>query len=136
MDGKTGARWGGRLVLALLLLGWAVAATPARADEPAKKLTEENRDKLEKEAVELNEKAARMYQDRQYAAATELLEKELIILQRLYTTDKYPDGQSDLATCLNNLGTVLSEQGEYGKAEPLLRDALQMRKRLYFYCVC
>ena len=51
MGKTTSARWGGRLVLALLMLGWAVAAAPARADEPAKELTEEERGKLEKEAA-------------------------------------------------------------------------------------
>ena len=51
--------------------------------------------------------------------------------KRLYPADKYPDGHPDLATSLNNLGFLLQARGEYGKAEPFYRDALDMYKRLY-----
>jgi hypothetical protein len=63
MGGKMNAHWAGRLMLALLILGWAALAAPARADEPAKELTQEERGKLAKEGVELTDKAIRQYQD-------------------------------------------------------------------------
>ena len=121
---------GVRLVLGLLLLGWTVAAVPARADEPAKELTESNATSWTKEAPESNDQAIRMYRDRQYAAATELMEKALAIRRRLYPADKY-DGHPDLAMSLDNLGTLLQTQGEYDKAEAYYREALAMRKRMY-----
>jgi len=126
-----GARWGGWLVLALLMLGWAVAAAPARADEPAKELTDEERGALEKRAKELNQQSFPLYQDGKYAAATKVLEKSLEISRRVYPVDKYPDGHPNLASSLNNLGFLLQERGEYGRAEPLYREALEMRRRLY-----
>jgi len=60
MGGKTGVRWGGRLLLALLILGWAVATAPARADEPAKELTDKERGRLEKQAAEFNKQAVQL----------------------------------------------------------------------------
>jgi len=127
----TGVCWGGRLALALLMLGWVVTAVPARGDEPAKELTDEQREKLEKEAAELGVKAGRLYQDGQYAAATEVQEKVLACQRKLYPVDKYPGGHPDLADSLNALGFVLKARGEYAKAEPYYRDALEMKKRLY-----
>ncbi len=62
------------LGLASLALGWA---GPARADEPAKELTEEERGQLEKEAGELNDQAVQLYRDGKYAAATDMMEKVL-----------------------------------------------------------
>src|SRR5262249_21904842 len=50
--------------------------------------------------------------------------------QKLFPADKvffHPD----LAESLSNLGVLLHSQGEYGKAEPFLRRALQMRQALF-----
>jgi tetratricopeptide (TPR) repeat protein len=60
-----------------------------------------------------------------------LFEKSLEKCRRLYPADKYPDGHPNLAVGLNNLGVLLQARGEYGRAEPLLRDVLEMRRRLY-----
>ena len=41
----------------------------------------------------------------------------------LYPRASYPQGHTDLAISLNNLGVLLMEQGEYGKARPFLEEA-------------
>ena len=52
------------------------------------------------------------------------------MFKRLYPPQKFPDGHPELANSLNNLGLLLEAKGEYGKAEPFLREALDMFKRL------
>ena len=79
----------------------------ARADEPAKELTDEERTKLEKEATELNQQAVQSYQDGKYETALALVKKSLEILKRLYPADKYPDRQADLANSLSKPGLLL-----------------------------
>jgi tetratricopeptide (TPR) repeat protein len=51
--------------------------------------------------------------------------------QQLYPRERYPRGHPDLATSLNNLGSLLHARGEYGKALDYLQQALQMRQQLY-----
>jgi tetratricopeptide (TPR) repeat protein len=129
------ARWAGRVTLALGIALLVIGATRwtalARADEPAKELTEEERGKLAKEAAKFYQQVDQLYQDGNNAAATALQEKSLKMARRLYPAEKYPDGHPNLATIINNLGLLLKERGEYGKAEPLYRDSLEMRRRLY-----
>jgi len=119
------------LRITLLAMGAVAWATSARADEPATELTDEERGKLEKQALQLNQQAFQLYQDGKYAAATELMEKALAMYRKLYPAEKYPNGHPALATSLNNLGFLLQAQGEYGRAEPFYREALEMRKKLY-----
>ena len=47
--------------------------------------------------------------------------------KRLYKGQDHPD----LARCLSNLASLYEVQGKLGDAEPLCKDALEMRKRLY-----
>jgi tetratricopeptide (TPR) repeat protein len=51
--------------------------------------------------------------------------------EALFPKEKYPDGHPELATSLDNLASLLKAQGEYGKAEPLYRRALEMRQALF-----
>jgi hypothetical protein len=53
------------------------------------------------------------------------------LLQRVYPKEKFPNGHPRLAVSLNDLGSLLKDQGEYAKAEPFLRQALEMRQKLY-----
>ncbi len=46
--------------------------------------------------------------------------------RRLYPLARFPCGHPDLAGSLNNLGTLLKERGEYGKAVGLLAQGAAM----------
>ncbi len=39
------------------------------------------------------------------------------------------EGHPDYANSLNNLGTLYRELGDYSRAEPLLRRAMEIRKK-------
>ena len=43
--------------------------------------------------------------------------------QALYPKDRYPHGHPDLATSLNNLGSLLEAQGDYGRARGIYERA-------------
>jgi CHAT domain-containing protein len=49
---------------------------------------------------------------------------------KLYPPARYPDGHPQLALSLSNLGGLLQDRGEYGRAEPLFRDALAINLAL------
>jgi CHAT domain-containing protein len=49
----------------------------------------------------------------------------------LYPKARYPDGHPNLAASISNLGGLHQAAGEYGKAETLLREALEMYRTLY-----
>jgi CHAT domain-containing protein/tetratricopeptide (TPR) repeat protein len=49
----------------------------------------------------------------------------------LYPQEKYPPGHPDLAPSINNLATFLQARGEHARAEPLYREALDMRRALH-----
>ena len=51
--------------------------------------------------------------------------------EALYPKDRYPQGHPDLATSLNNLGTLLQAQGAYGEARGYYERALAMQQALY-----
>lgn len=48
-----------------------------------------------------------------------------------YSKEKYPDGHPDFANRIANLGSFYRKKGKFEKAEPLLKEALAMRKRVY-----
>jgi CHAT domain-containing protein/Tfp pilus assembly protein PilF len=133
---KTSPGSWGRLAmvgLALLAAAWAYWPLPLRAQgkEQAKELTKEERAKLQKEALELNEKAFGLYQRGKLVEATGLFQRSLAIFRKLYPPERFPQGHPDLATGLNNLGALLSARGEYAQTEPLYRAALAMYRKLY-----
>src|SRR5689334_14735589 len=98
-------RWA-RLVV-VLALGALVGAVPLRAADRAAPapLTEEERSRLEKQALDLNERGVLLYQQGRYAEATKLLEQALEMRQRLYPNEQYPQGHPDLAVSLANLAS-------------------------------
>jgi tetratricopeptide (TPR) repeat protein len=49
----------------------------------------------------------------------------------LFPKTKHPDGHPHLAKCIGNLGLLHKFAGEYGKAEPLYVEALDMMRALY-----
>ncbi len=131
----TGVRCAGgwrRLVAPGVLLWVAMATGDALAEEkpaPLQRLLEEL--KLTREALELNAKADKLYQEGKGPEAVPLMEKALGVYQRLYPEDRYPQGHPDLAVSLNNLGMLLQNLGEYARALPYLEKALAMNQRLY-----
>ncbi len=99
--------------------------------EPPEKLTAEQRKELEAKGKELNAAAVQAHRKGQLAEATKAAREALAIARQLYPTAEYPDGHPDLATSLNNLGFLLWSQRKFPEAEPLFREALAMRQRLY-----
>src|SRR5262249_13962880 len=49
---------------------------------------------------------------------------------RLYPQEQYPWGHLEQATTLNNLAIVNWHQGEYAKAESLLRQSIEIKKQV------
>ncbi|RMG53269.1 MAG: hypothetical protein D6723_07390 [Acidobacteria bacterium] len=60
--------------------------------------------------------------------AAEKLYRRVIAIQRKLPADR--ENQINLATNLQNLGATLKTKGRYAEAEPLLREALDLRRRL------
>ena len=113
---------------AWVLLGWHrwrwAGRRPARADEPAKELTEEERGQLEKEAGELNDQAVQLYRDGKYAAATDMMEKVLDMDNASTRPRSTPTATPTWPRVSVTSAPCCEERGEYGKAEPYYRDAL------------
>ena len=89
-------------------------------------LTKEQRARLEAEAVKLNKEAVRLAGDGDLDRALGLAELALIIRERLYPEDKYPQGHPDLALSVQFLATLRHARGDYGKALPLHERALAL----------
>jgi CHAT domain-containing protein/Tfp pilus assembly protein PilF len=114
-----------------VLLGARAAVAPGQPvplpDEP----TAEQRLKLEKETLALNELSVQRYREGRLDEATKLMEQVVRAYRRLYPPQSYPAGHRDLAISLDNLGTIQLGRGELDKAETYLRQALAMRLKLY-----
>src|SRR5262249_53389229 len=65
----------------------------------------------------------------EYARARPYLQDALAMYQALYPKTKYPQGHCHLANSLDNLGAVLLEQGEYGKALNSWQESLVLQQR-------
>jgi CHAT domain-containing protein len=53
------------------------------------------------------------------------------MMRSRYPKDEYPEGHSNIAAALDELGSLLHNQGEHAKAEVYFRDSLAMLRRLY-----
>jgi CHAT domain-containing protein/tetratricopeptide (TPR) repeat protein len=120
-----------RAVLAWLLLVLLVPAQSGVGDEPAKRLTPEQRAELEEKADDLADQAIQFYRQARYKEASQLAERVLELRRALYPKSDFPRGHQDLALSLNNLGYLLRAQGEYERALPYLQQALAMYQALY-----
>ncbi len=118
-------------LLAVLLLAGSSLLLRARADEPPSDLTPAQREKLDKEASQLNEKGVQLYRVGKFPEAVKCFERALVIRQQLYPQANYPAGHPDLVTSLNNLGLLLRTQGKHEQALGYLRRALKMYEQLY-----
>jgi CHAT domain-containing protein len=113
-------------VLVLLLLAQAGSAADKK-DE----LTPQRRQELVKKIEELTAEGVRQYQRGDYVKAKEVLRGALEMCRALYPKEQYPNGHPDLATSISNLALMHQAAEEYGKAEPLYREALAMYRALY-----
>ena len=55
---------------------------------------------------------------------------EIATIRQLYDPSNHTEADLDVAGSLNRVGTALQKRGQYGKAEPLFKRALALRKRL------
>lgn len=122
-----------RLLMLLVhcILVSVLIALPSRADDPPKKLTAEERKEQLAKWLELNETGVKAYGEGKYADALTSLEESLSLARRLYNKTQFPDGHAAIALSLNNLANLYQTLGKLDAAEPLLKDALEMRQKLY-----
>jgi CHAT domain-containing protein/Tfp pilus assembly protein PilF len=110
------------LPLLLALAGTALAQpVPPAAEEPG----------LVTKATALSRLAVLLYQQGRLDEAILRTEESLALQRKLYPPDRFPRGHSELANSLNNLGTMRRDRGELARAEPLLREAVAMRRKLH-----
>ncbi len=117
------------MLMATCVLVYALPS--AIAGDPPKKLTPSERQELEAKREELSSAGLRARQMGKYPEAQTAYGAVLEIARRLYPKDAFPDGHADLATSMNVLSLMLQNRGKLAEAEPLVRDALEMRRRLF-----
>src|SRR5262249_42038214 len=111
-------------MMAVLL---ALSAEGFGADD----LTPQQRRDLQREARDLDARAAELYGQGQLAEATPLVERSVQLYRTLSRAERFPDGPPDLALSLNHLGVLLHDRGDYAAAEAPLREALAMDRKLF-----
>ncbi len=118
-------------LLATCVLTCSLLGIPARADEPPKKLTKEERKELEAKWKTWGEGGTKAYQAGKIDEAAKAFAEALKIARRLYPNDAFPNGATSLATSLNNLAAMYKAQAKLTEAEPLFRDAIHIYRRLF-----
>ena len=113
------------ILLTGTLPGWVV-----NGDDPPKKLTAAERKGLEAKWQELNKVGFKAYQARKYPEASKSYDEGLQVARRLYNESDFPDGHNNLAASLSSLAAAYQNQGKLAAAEPLFKEALEMRRRL------
>jgi len=110
---------------------FVVSAVELRADEakPPELTAEEQ--KLTAEAKRLTAEAAQLHQLSRQEEAVVKLHDALGHLQTIFPASKYPDGQSDVARTLNNLGFVKQGMASFDEALKYYVQAYEMRQRLF-----
>jgi CHAT domain-containing protein/tetratricopeptide (TPR) repeat protein len=118
-------------VLLLAALVCVVPLVPARADDPPKKLTADERRELEAKYLKLLDAGVKATVAGKGAETVTAFEEVLAVARKLYNAADFPDGHEELATAMSCLAQLYRDQGKADKAEPLFTDALAMRKRLF-----
>jgi CHAT domain-containing protein/tetratricopeptide (TPR) repeat protein len=79
-------------------------------------------------AGELSRQTAELLQQANYLAAVERGQQACAAFEQIFPAAKYPHGHRFLAEILDTLGVALHAQGDYARALPCLRRALEMRQ--------
>src|SRR5262249_25531454 len=96
-----------------------------------KPLTRQEREKLRARASELFQSGQQAYRRGALEAALAKMKESLQIREELYPKDRYPQGHSELALSLGEMGVILLSQGSYIEARGYLERALAMYQALY-----
>jgi CHAT domain-containing protein/tetratricopeptide (TPR) repeat protein len=102
-----------------------------KADDPPKKLTEEERKELNTKTEELFRLASKNYVAGNYGAAEMEFKSVLEIARQLYPKAEYPDGHPTLLRILSLLAGTLDVQQKSTEAESYHRAALKIAKEYY-----
>ena len=78
----------------------------------------------EVEWEELNDKATTLYQQGKFSKAIRAGKEALKIAENTFGSF-----HANVATAMNNLALLYSEQGKYAEAEPLYKQALEIGKK-------
>lgn len=116
-----------------LLFGLLVSSASGaiRAADDPKELTPAERTELEKKAKALQEEGGRLGAEGKYTEAMRAMQQALAIRQRLYPPSRFPDGHSDLAESIADLGALLKMSGDLGQAQQKLEKAIAIYQKLY-----
>ncbi|HEV3144657.1 MAG TPA: CHAT domain-containing tetratricopeptide repeat protein [Gemmataceae bacterium] len=118
-----------RHFLALAILPFALPL--AMADDPPKKLSEKEQEKLLDEYVKISEDGLQLLDMGEHVKALQQFEKALEISRKAYPKEQYPAGHLLLVKALNQVAMMHEIMGRYDKAVPFLENALAMEKLLY-----
>src|SRR2546421_301124 len=99
-------------VIVLILPVVCFSGKGAYAQEPGAELTPAERQRLEKEADQLDQEMRDLHERGRYPEATEKARQCLKLCRRLYPKEQFPDGHPRLSNSLNGLGLLLWTQGD------------------------
>jgi tetratricopeptide (TPR) repeat protein/CHAT domain-containing protein len=115
----------------LVLVAPGLFSPAAHADDPPERLTTEQRNELQRRAVELSRVRDQAHDRGDLTTAVAKQRQLLRIMERLYPKDSYPQGHPPLASSLYVLGALLQAQGDYVGARRYSEQALAMFEALY-----
>jgi CHAT domain-containing protein len=115
------------LVAALLL----VVATFAHADDPPKKLSDKEQDKLLDEYVKMSEEGLQLLEKGEQVKALEQFSKALEICRKAFPKQQFPAGHVLLVKALNQVAMMYEIMGRYDKAAPFVDELFAMLKTVY-----
>ncbi len=119
-------------VLALSFLLVPGPISPAgRTDDPPARPTTEQRQALQRQAVEHFRAGQQAYRRDDLPTAVEETRQTIRLFERLYPRTDFPAGHSDLAFSLHNMGLVLRNGGDLDGARGYFERALAMYETLY-----
>ncbi|MBA4192269.1 MAG: hypothetical protein C0467_30230 [Planctomycetaceae bacterium] len=120
-----------RVLLLAAVVGGASAFGLSADDPPKAKLSASERFLLEGRASRLRNKGFALFEEGKYKEALKDCAAALELSRQLFPKAEYPDGTKEFALDLNNLAFLYKSQGMLAEAEPLYREALGMRRRLF-----
>jgi CHAT domain-containing protein/tetratricopeptide (TPR) repeat protein len=118
------------LILVSCLSTYALLYESAWGDDLPKKLTTEDRKRLEERWEELNTAGLKVNREGKFPEAIKAHAAALEIARQLYSKEEYPDGHANIAISLDNLALSHKNQGDYAIAESLYKESFEMLRRL------